>query len=284
MEMKMKTKMEGAVPVPKHSAAGIRKNLRALRLLQIEKHLDEELTLALKEKTPPTEFLGRLLNIEVSSLRERRIARRIKESRLPEHKLIQDFDFEFQKGIDKRQILELSALAFVERRQGLVLAGNSGVGKSHLAKALLLLGCQKDLRCRYTTAADMLKDLLAGLADGSVAQKLKQYTQVDILLIDEVGFDRLEQESARNASLFFKVIDARYDKASTWLTTNVDFKDLGAYLGDPVITTAIVDRLVHHSIIIHVEGPSYRMHQSKKLNREAKSKNGSSATASAQPS
>lgn len=252
--------------------ARIRDNLRALRLLQIDKRLDEELSLALEEKTAPTEFLDRLLNIEVSSLLERRIARRIQESRLCEYKFIKDFDFEFQKGIDKRQIMELATLSFVERRQGLVLAGNSGVGKSHLAKALMLLGCQNDLRCRYTTAADMLKDLMAGLGDGTVAQKLRRYTQVDILLIDEVGFDRLEQESARNASLFFKVIDARYDKASTWLTTNVDFKDLGTYLGDPVITTAIVDRLVHHSIIIHVEGPSYRMHQSKQLNREARPK------------
>ncbi len=268
-------------PAPENSLARIRENLRALRLVQIETRLDEELALALKEKTPPTEFLERLLNIEVSSLLERRIARRIRESRLPELKFIKDFEFEFQKGIDKRQILELATLTFVERRQGLVLAGNSGVGKSHLTKALLLLGCQKDLRCRYTTAADMLKDLMAGMADGSVADRLKRYTQVDVLLIDEIGFDRLEQESARNASLFFKVIDARYDKASTWLTTNVDFKDLGAYLGDPVITTAIVDRMVHHSIIIHVEGPSYRMHQSKKLNREAKPKSLSQDTASA---
>jgi len=148
MEMMMKVKR--TVPlVPENSATGIRENLRALRLVQIEKRLDEELTLALKEKTPPTEFLDRLLNIEVSSLRERRIARRIQESRLLEYKFIKDFDFEFQKGIDKRQILELATLAFVERKQGLVLAGNSGVGKSHLAKAFLLLGCQKDLRCRY---------------------------------------------------------------------------------------------------------------------------------------
>lgn len=272
--------MKKTVPVPENNMARIRENLRALKLMQIEKRLDEELTLALKDKSPPTEFLGRLLNIEVSSLLERRIARRIQESRLPEYKFIKDFDFEFQKGIDKRQILELSTLSFVERKQGLVLAGNSGVGKSHLAKAFLLLGCRKDLRCRYTTAADMLKDLLAGLSDGTVAQRLKRYTQVEILLIDEVGFDRLEQESARNASLFFKVIDARYDKASTWLTTNVDFKDLGTYLGDPVITTAIVDRMVHHSIIIHIEGPSYRMHQSKKLNREVKPRNLSPGPAS----
>lgn len=97
--------------------------------------------------------------------------------------------------------------------------------------------------------------------------KLKAYTRPRILLIDELGFDRLEQESARNASLFFKVIDARYGKNSTWLTTNIDFKALGDYLGDPVVTTAIVDRMVHHAVIINIEGPSWRLHESKKLNQ-----------------
>jgi len=117
----------------------------------------------------------------------------------------------------------------------------------------------------------MLQDLLSGLSDGSVNEKLRRYSKPEILLIDEVGFDRLEQDSARNASLFFKVIDARYCKASTWLTTNIDFKALGDYLGDPVITTAIVDRLVHHSIIISIEGPSWRMRESKQLNKARKS-------------
>jgi len=112
----------------------------------------------------------------------------------------------------------------------------------------------------------MLKDLLAGLADQSLEQKLRHYIAPDVLLIDEVGFDRLEQESARNASLFFKVIDGRYCKASTIITTNVDFKNLGDYLGDPVVTTAIVDRLVHHSVILSIDGPSYRMHESGKIN------------------
>jgi len=223
-------------------------------------------------QAPPVVLLERLLKREVDTLWERRVARRIRECRLPDKKLLADFNFAFQKGWDERQVPDLATLAFVERKQGLILAGNSGVGKSHIAKALLLLGCQKGYRCRYTTAAQMLQDLLAGLADDSVALRLKRYTQAEILLIDEVGFDRLEQESARNAALFFKVIDGRYTKASTWLTTNVDFKDLGAYLGDPVITTAIVDRLVHHALIFHVEGPSYRVHQSKRLNREAKPK------------
>jgi DNA replication protein DnaC len=116
----------------------------------------------------------------------------------------------------------------------------------------------------------MLTDLLAGRGDHSLDKRLRRYTAPDILLIDEVGFDRLEQHDARNASLFFKVIEGRYCKASTLMTTNIGFKELGDYLGDPVVTTAIVDRMVHHSIIINIKGPSWRMHESKKLNAKTK--------------
>jgi len=196
--------------------------------------------------------------------------RRIKESKLPERKLLAEFDFAFQTGIDKAQIMELAKLDFVGRKQGLVIAGNSGTGKSHIAQALLLIGCSKGYRCRYTTATDMLGTLLASRADSTLQQKLKLYTLPEILLIDEVGFDRLEQHDAKNAALFLKVINGRYGRGSTLLTTNVDFKELGDYLGDPVITTAIVDRMVHHSIILSIQGPSWRMHESKKLNAKTK--------------
>lgn len=250
----------------------IRVYLRTLKLRKMEKALDEILSYGARENLPVSQIIERLLAIEADALIERRIERRIKDSKLPERKLISDFDFSFQKGIDKSRIMELATLSFVDRKQGLILAGSSGTGKSHIAKALLLIGCTRLYRCRYTTAADMLKDLLASLADGTLEQKLKGYTRPDILLIDEVGFDRLEQESARNASLFFKVIDQRYCKASTLLTTNIDFKTLGDYLGDPVITTAIVDRMVHHSIIINIQGPSWRMNESKKLNASQKIK------------
>lgn len=233
----------------------------------MEKALDDALAHAVRENLPASKVIERLLGIEANALIERRIERRIKESKLPDRKLLADFDFEFQKGVDKTQIMELATLSFVERKQGLILAGSSGTGKSHIAKALLMLGCRQQYRCRYTTAAEMLKNLMAGLSDGSLEQKLKVYTRPQILLIDEIGFDRLEQESARNASLFFKVIDTRYCKGSTIVTTNIDFKSLGDYLGDPVITTAIVDRMVHHATIIHIEGPSWRMHESKKLNK-----------------
>lgn len=247
--------------------AAIRRHLKILRLKEIDKHLDDLLTKAVSEKTEISRVLEQLFECEAMAFIERSIERRIKESKLPERKLLADFDFDFQTGIDKQQIMELANLNFADKKQGLIIAGSSGTGKSHLTKAILLLGCQKGYRCRYTTAADMLKTLMAGIPDNTLDQKLKLYTRPQILLIDEVGFDRLEQESTRNASLFFKVIDARYGRASTLMTTNVDFKDLGDYLGDPVITTAIVDRMVHRSVIINIEGPSWRMHRSKQLNQ-----------------
>ena len=237
-----------------------------LGLQRIAAVLDDELGRAAAEATPVTELLQHLLSLESHARTERRAERRIKEAKLPERKLLADFDFDFQKNIDKRQIMELATLEFVKRKQGLVFAGNSGTGKSHIAKALLLIGCRQNYRCRYVTAATMLKELLAGRADNSLDKKLKIFLAPEILLIDEVGFDRLEQHDAANACLFHKVIDGRYCKGSTIITTNIDFRQLGDYLGDPVITTATVDRMIHHSIIISIEGPSWRLHESRQLN------------------
>lgn len=244
----------------------IRKHLKALKLFRVEKALDAELARAAVERLGVSQVIERLLAVEAGALIERRIERRIKDARLPERKLLADFDFAFQTGVNKSLIMELATLGFIESRQGLILAGGSGVGKSHIAKALLLLGCRKLFTCRYTTASAMLGDLMASLCDSTLERKLKTYTKPQILLIDEVGFDRLEQESSRNASLFFKVIDGRYCKTSTILTTNISFKELGDYLGDPVITTCLVDRMVHHSIIVNIDGPSWRMYESSKLN------------------
>jgi DNA replication protein DnaC len=246
--------------------AQIKDYLKTLKLNRVAVGLDEELARAAKEATPCTELLERLLALEANALTERQIERRIKEAKLPERKLLADFDFEFQTGVDKRQIMELSTIAFAGRRQGVIIAGNSGTGKSHIAKALLLICCRKKFRCRYVTATAMLQELLSGLADNSLEQKLKLFLSPEILLIDEVGFDRLEQHDARIANLFHKVIDGRYCKGSTIITTNIDFKELGDYLGDPVITAATVDRMIHHSIIINIEGPSWRLYESKKLN------------------
>jgi DNA replication protein DnaC len=256
--------------MPEGSTENIRRHLKILKLSRMEKALEPALAAAAKNNLGPAAVLEHLLETEAAALIERRIERRIRDSRLPERKLLADFDFEFQTGIDKSQVLELGTLGFVERKQWLILAGSSGAGKSHIAKALLLLGCQRLYVCRYVTASSMLRDLLAGLADDSLQDKLKTYVRPDILLIDEIGFDRLEQESTRNASLFFKVIEGRYCKSTTLLTTNIDFKMLGQYLGDPVVTAAMVDRMVHHAIIVNIDGPSWRMHESKRLNRASR--------------
>ncbi len=251
----------------------IRKHLKTLKLRRMDQELDQTLALAATKNLAPAAVLERLLEIEAIALIERRIERRIRDSKLPERKLLADFDFKFQTGIDKSQIMELATLGFVDRKQWLILAGSSGAGKSHLAKALLLLACQRLYRCRYVTASCMLRDLLSGLADDSLEDKLKAYLRPDILLIDEIGFDRLEQESSRNASLFFKVIEGRYCKSTTILTTNIDFKLLGKYLDDPVVTAAMVDRMVHHAVIINIDGPSWRMHESKQLNQVSRKPN-----------
>lgn len=257
---------------PTPPEARIKDSLRILKLTRMADALDDLLAEALRDNLPVVAVIERLLAAETQSRIERRIERRIKDSKLPERKLLADFDFEFQTGVDKRQVLELATLGFLERRQGLIIGGKSGTGKSHLAKAILLLACRHNYRSRYVTASDMLKDLLAGLADNSVERKLKKYLSPAVLLIDEIGFDRLEQEEAsyRKASLFHKVIDGRYCKGSTIATTNIGFEELGDYLGDPVITTAIVDRMVHHSIIINVDGPSWRKHQSRELNDQSR--------------
>lgn len=253
-------------PNPRASAA-LKDLLTLLKLNSMREALDEQLTKACVQGLPVEAVLESLFRIEHNALIERRIKRRIKEARLPELKLLQDYDFQFQTGVDKQQILSLATLDFVARGQSLVLGGHSGTGKSHIAKALMLIGCRKTYRCRYTTAAEMLSHLKAGLVDDTLEHKLKAYVLPDLLLIDELGFDRLEQDATRPASLFFKVVDARYGKKSTILTTNMDFPTLGKYLGDPIMTAAMLDRLVHHAMVINIEGPSWRMFESRKLNQ-----------------
>lgn len=254
--------------LPSENGACLKSLLRELKLERMEALLDEEVARFVQADEPVTNLLVRLLAQEVHARRERRIERMIRESKLPERKLLDDFAFEFQPSVNKTMILQLATMAFVKTGQGILFAGSSGTGKSFLAKALGLLGCRQCQRVRYTTAADMLTDLHAGLADDSIERKLKAYIGPDLLVVDELGFDRLEQDTARNAGLFFKVIDGRYRRvASTIITTNIDFEALGRYLGDPVATTSIVDRMLHHSVVITINGPSWRSKESDELNR-----------------
>lgn len=243
--------------------------LLTLKLKRMADILDEALTeFAHNSPADPEILIERLLDAQLQDNTERLIERRLREAHFPERKTLLDFEFAFQPDLDRRLICELATMRLLQKRQGLILAGNSGTGKSHLAIALGIEACKRGVHVLYTTAADMLSDLYSALADSSLELKLKRYTRPTLLIVDELGFDRLEQENARNAALFFKVVDARYQTGSTFYTTNIDFEALGHYLGDPVVTTAIVDRMVHRSTVITMTGPSYRLKQSRELNSD----------------
>ena len=211
--------------------------------------------------------LERVLRAEADYRTERRIARRMAASKLPDHPTLQTFDFDFQTGLDRDVVLELATLAWVDRKEDLVLIGQSGVGKSHIAKALCLIGCSQQRRVRYTSCADMLADLFASLADGSLQHVLKRYTRPTLLLVDDLGYDPIEQEQAREAQLLYKVLEARHGKLSTIITSNLPIDAWADYLGDHYLTVALLDRLLYHGTAITIEGPSYRLAQHKARHR-----------------
>jgi DNA replication protein DnaC len=213
------------------------------------------------------EFLEGVIQDEANDRRERSVKYRLQESRLPRpYKLIQDFDFAFQPKLKKKLIMDLALMDFIRRRESILFLGNCGTGKSHLARSLAMIACQNGFRVLYTTCADMLNDLNTGVYEKTLAKRILKYVNPELLVIDEMGHDRLELEVTREAHLLFKVIDERYKQHKSLIfTTNVQEQDWAEYLGDPISTQAILDRIFHHSIIVEIKGPSYRKHEGKLL-------------------
>lgn len=213
------------------------------------------------------EFICLVLENEVSAKRERSIKYRMEESRLPRpYKLISDFNFPFQPTIKKKLIMDLSTMDFINKKESVLFIGDVGTGKSHLARSLALIACQKTYSVLYTTCANMLNDLNMGVYEKTLSKRMRKYITPQLLLIDEMGHDRLELEVTKEAHLLFKVIDERYNQDKPIIfTTNIQEQDWADYLGDPVSTKAILDRIFHHSIKIEINGPSYREYESKLL-------------------
>jgi DNA replication protein DnaC len=211
------------------------------------------------------EFLHLVTAEQAARRRERSIARRIREACFREAKTLATFDWQFNaKAIDRARIEDLATGEFIRRRDNLVLAGQSGVGKSHIIQAVAQQACVLGWRVRYTTSADLLMDLRASLADQTLPSRVRYYARFDLLIIDEFGFDRLERtEAPQAASLLYKVVDARNEQRSTALVTNIEFKAWGEYLGDPPLAMALLDRIVDGAIILRIAGKSYRAHRAK---------------------
>ncbi len=218
------------------------------------------------------ESIEAMLADELKERWERRIDRRTKDSKLPEFPTLQTFDFDFQPTLDRKLIMELALLDWVDRKEDLVLTGQSGTGKSHIAKALCMIGCSQGRRVRYTSCADMLAELFASLADGSLKRVATRYTRPALLLIDDLGYDPIEQEQAREAQLLYKILEARHGKTSTIITSNLSAKDWSDYLGNQYLTVALLDRLLFRAVAINIDGPSWRLAKHEERQKARKKK------------
>jgi len=235
------------------------------------------------ENTPGYyEFISSIVQREAVNKQQRHIEYLVKTSRLPQPcKLLADFDFDFQPRLNRKLIMELASLRFIEKGESILFLGDNGTGKSHLAQSLALLACQGEYKTHYTTCSELIIDLNSGVYEKTLDKRMRKYINPELLIIDEMGHDRLELQVIKEAHLLFKVIDQRYKENKPLIfTTNIEEPDWPEFLGDPISTSAILDRIFHHSVIVRIKGPSYRKHQGELLQQEyAKKKTDDAKTA-----
>lgn len=218
--------------------------------------LDAHLEQAVHEEQTYVQFLNELLSSEHMERKRKSLETRLKLSRLPHRKQLDDFDFSFQPSIDKRQILELATLAFAERAENVILLGPPGVGKTHLAVGLAMKALDAGMVVYYTTLVQLIEDLKKAQLAGKLDKRWKVYLRPSVLVIDEIGYTQLNREEAE---LLFRLVSERYEHGSIILTSNKYFSDWGELLSDAVIATALLDRLLHHAHVVNIRGQTYRL-------------------------
>lgn len=240
------------------------KYLREFKLAGIASGLEERISYAKLNKLSYQEFLELLCEDERDNRRDNNYKRRKAASKLPADKRLEDFDFNYQASIDRNQIYELGMCKFIKANENIVLVGDSGTGKTHLAISIGLKALEKEYRVYFTTVSDMLYNLHISKADNSYHKKLQQLISYDLLILDELGFKKLPKYSSDD---FFSVISKRYENKSTIITTNKELDGWNDIFEEEVLTRAIIDRVMHHAYIFNIKGKSYR---TKKLKNEDK--------------
>lgn len=230
--------------------------LGQLHLTCIRDKLDEFLLPAIQEDITCLEFLHRLLQQEANARKNKSRDRRMKQAGFPYQKTIDDFDFGFQTSVNSRQLRQLMDMHWLEKAFNLLFLGPPGIGKTHLALGLGIRAVELGYRVSFITMNDLIKTLKTELMSVRSKRRLKQVMTADLVIIDEVGFLPI---SPQEANLFFQLVSSLYQSTSVIVTSNKGFDEWPQFLGDPVIATAILDRLVHFSEIFNMSGDSYRI-------------------------
>ncbi len=230
--------------------------MKTLGLTQLEKALPVLFEQARQQKMTYETFLQRALDAEVEGRNLRAAQRRIQAARLPVTKTLESFDFSFQPSISERLVRELADLSFVQTTTNVIFLGPPGVGKTHLCIALAVKALAAGHSALFTTLSQLAEALETASYPSLVRQRLRRYTTPSVLIIDEVGYTRLTPEQSHH---FFELVTARYEHGSILLTSNTSFSEWGNLLGNEVLATALLDRLLHHAEVLSVTGRSYRM-------------------------
>lgn len=235
--------------------------LTRLKLDHLEAQLDAVCEQAAARDLDYKQFLADALETEWNGRYQKGIQARLRQSRLPWTKTLEQFDFSFQPSLDQRQVRELAGLSFIERAHNVVILGPPGVGKTHLSVALAVKAVAAGYSVLFLTLETLMMRLVKARHENRLDRALQQLTYPKLLIIDEIGYLPLSREEA---SLFFRLVVRRYERASLIVTSNKSFLDWGDVFNDHVLATAILDRLLHHATTLNIKGESYRLKEKRK--------------------
>jgi DNA replication protein DnaC len=235
--------------------------LERLKLEHLEPQLDAVCEQAAQRELDYKSFLTAALVTEWQGRQLRGIEARLRQARFPWVKTLDQYEFEFQPSLDRRQVRELAGLSFVERGQNVVLLGPPGVGKTHLAVGLGVKAVEAGYSVLFLTLEGLMTRLVRAKHENRLERALQQLTYPKVLILDELGYLPLSREEA---SLFFRLVVRRYERASLIVTSNKSFIDWGEVFNDQVLATAILDRLLHHATTLNIKGESYRLKEKRR--------------------